>query len=175
MSTKHNKHFEMFHNNDHETILESVIIIGSGIGGLAAGIRLQATGKYNVTILEKLEQTGGRARVFNDHGFTFDGGPTVITVPYIFQDLFNLAARKMEDYVELVPVEPFYRIYFSDGTFFDYSTPEKNLPQIEKISPGDVEGYKRMLKAVKPIYEKGFQELSFKPFHKFTSMLKVAP
>lgn len=166
MSNEHDKHSKS---------LESVVIIGSGIGGLAAGIRLQATGKYYVTILEKLEQIGGRARVFKDQGFIFDAGPTVITVPDIFRDLFTLANRKMEDYIELVPVEPFYRIHFNDGTHFDYSTPEKNIPQIEKISPKDVEGYKRMLKAVKPIYEKGFQELSFEPFHKFTSMLKVAP
>ena len=155
--------------------LEPVIIIGSGFGGLAAGIRLQATGKYDVTILEKLDQIGGRGRVFKDKEFTFDAGPTVITVPEIFEDLFKVAGRKMKDYVNLIPVEPFYRIHFSDGTHFDYSTPEKNLPQIKEISPEDVEGYKKMLKAVKPIYEKGFQELSFKPFHKFTSMVKVAP
>ncbi|MHA2227112.1 MAG: phytoene desaturase [Candidatus Hodarchaeales archaeon] len=175
MSNGYAKHSKKFHDKQSETFLETVIIIGSGIGGLAAGIQLQATGKYNVTILEKLDQIGGRARVFKDQGFTFDGGPTVITIPEIFRDLFNLADRKMEDYVELIPVEPFYRIHFSDGTFFDYSTPEKNIPQIEKINPEDVEGYKRMLKAVRPIYEKGFKELSFKPFHKFSSMLKVAP
>ncbi len=161
--------------NKHAKNHESVIIIGSGVGGLAAGIRLQATGKYNVTILEKLEQIGGRARVFKEQGFTFDAGPTVITVPDIFRDLFTLANRKMEDYIKLLSVEPFYRIYFSDGTHFDYSIPEKNIPQIQKISPEDVEGYKQMLNAVKPIYEKGFQELSFKSFHKFTSMLKTAP
>jgi phytoene desaturase len=154
---------------------KTAIIIGSGVGGLAAGIRLQATGQYNVMILEKLDQIGGRARVFKDKGFTFDAGPTVITVPEIFEDLFTLVNRKMEDYVDLIPVEPFYRIHFHDGTFFDYSTPEKNISQIEKMSPDDVEGYKRMLKAVKPIYEKGFQELSYKPFDSFTSMLKVAP
>ncbi|NHJ02662.1 MAG: phytoene desaturase [Candidatus Heimdallarchaeota archaeon] len=161
---------DLFNNN-----ISTIIVIGSGFGGLAAGIRLQATGKYKVIILEKLDQVGGRARVFNDKGFTFDAGPTVITVPDIFRDLFTLAGRKMADYVDLIPVEPFYRIHFSDGTFFDYSTPEKNVPQIEEINPNDVEGYKRMLKAVKPIYEKGFLELSFEPFHKFTSMLKVAP
>jgi phytoene desaturase len=160
---------------NRSSTLESVIIVGSGIGGLTAGIRLQATGNYNVTILEKLDQIGGRARVFKDQGFTFDAGPTVITVPDMFRDVFKAANRKMEDYVELVPVEPFYRIHFSDGTHFDYSTPEKNIPQIKKISPADVIGYERMIKAVKPIYEKGFQELSFKSFHKFTSMLKIAP
>ncbi|MFX1284812.1 MAG: phytoene desaturase [Promethearchaeota archaeon] len=175
MSNGHNKRNIAFDNKNPETFLESVVIIGSGIGGLAAGIRLQTTGKFNVTIIEKLDQVGGRARVFKDQGFTFDGGPTVITVPDIFKDLFTLPGRKMEDYVELIPVEPFYRIHFNDGTFFDYSTPEKNIPQIEKVNPEDVEGYKRMLKAVRPIYEKGFKELSFKPFNKFTSMLKVAP
>ena len=162
-------------NKSDENNRKPVIIIGSGVGGLAAGIRLQATGNYNVKILEKLEQIGGRARVFKDKGFTFDAGPTVITVPEIFNDLFTLVDRKMEDYVDLIPVEPFYRIHFHDGTYFDYSTPEKNIPQIEKMSPKDVEGYKKMLKAVKPIYEKGFLELSYKPFNKLTSMLKVAP
>ncbi|MFX0015991.1 MAG: phytoene desaturase [Promethearchaeota archaeon] len=175
MSNNHDKQSQMFQHKQFETNLEPVVIVGSGIGGLAAGIRLQATGRYNVIMLEKLDQVGGRARVFKDQGFIFDGGPTVITVPDIFRDLFSLADRKLEDYVKLVPVEPFYRIHFNDGSFFDYSTPDKNIPQIEKISPEDVEGYKRMLKAVKPIYEKGFKDLSFKPFHKFTSMLKVAP
>jgi len=153
---------------------KNVIVIGSGIGGLSAGIRMQTAG-YNVTILEKLDQIGGRARVFTLDGFTFDAGPTVITAPQIFRDLFEQANRKMEDYVTLLPVEPYYRVLFDDGSSFDYAHPEKNIPQIEKMSPGDVEGYKRMLKAVKPIYEKGFQDLSFRPFHNFGSMLKVAP
>ncbi|MHA2108864.1 MAG: phytoene desaturase family protein [Candidatus Hodarchaeales archaeon] len=152
----------------------NMIIIGSGIGGLAAGIRMQTAG-YNVTILEKLEQIGGRARVFSLDGFTFDAGPTVITAPQIFRDLFDQANRKMEDYVTLLPVEPYYRVLFDDGSSFDYAHPDKNIPQIEKLAPTDVEGYKRMIKAVKPIYEKGFQDLSFRPFHTFSSMLKVAP
>ncbi len=153
---------------------KNVIIIGSGIGGLAAGIRMQTAG-YNVVILERLEQIGGRARVFHLDGYTFDAGPTVITAPQLFRDLFTQANRQMEDYVTLLPVEPYYRVVFDDGTTFDYAHPEKNIPQIERIAPDDVNGYKRMLKAVKPIYEKGFEDLSFRPFTSFSSMLKVAP
>ena len=91
-------------NNGYEKVngKNTAIIIGSGVAGLAAGIRLQATGQYNVTILEKLDQIGGRARVFKDKGFTFDAGPTVITVPEIFEDLFTLVNRKMKDYVDII-------------------------------------------------------------------------
>ncbi|WP_455141433.1 phytoene desaturase [Candidatus Hodarchaeum mangrovi] len=151
-----------------------IVIIGSGFGGLAAAIRLQHEG-YNVTILEKLDQIGGRARVFKQDGFVFDAGPTVITAPQIFKDLFELAGKNIDDYVKFFPVEPYYRVYFNDKTYFDYSHPDKNIPQIEVLSPEDVEGYKKMIRTVKPIYEKGFEELSFQPFISFWSMLKVAP
>jgi phytoene desaturase len=154
---------------------KKVIIIGSGFGGLSAGIRLQATGEYQVTILEKLDQIGGRARVFKENGFSFDAGPTVITAPFIFEELFSLNNKRIEDYVQFLPVEPYYRIYFDDGTFFDYAHPDENIPQIAQLSPQDVNGYKRMVKAVEPIFEKGFKELSFKPFDSFWSMMKVAP
>lgn len=153
-----------------------VIVIGSGFGGLSAAIPLQATGKYQVTILEKLDQIGGRVRVFKDKGFSFDAGPTVITAPFIFEELFSLNNKKIEDYVQFLPVNPYYRIYFDDGTFFDYAHPDENIPQIEQLSGSiDVEGYKRMLKAVEPIFNKGFKELSFQPFDSFWSMMKVAP
>ncbi|MFX1516657.1 MAG: phytoene desaturase [Promethearchaeota archaeon] len=152
-----------------------VIIIGSGFGGLAAGIRLQATGEYQVTILEKLDQIGGRARVFKENGFSFDAGPTVITAPFIFEELFSLNNKEIEDYVQFLPVEPYYRIHFDDGTFFDYAHPDDNIPQIAQLSPEDVDGYKEMVKAVEPIFEKGFKELSFQPFDSFWSMMKVTP
>lgn len=153
---------------------KKVIIIGSGFGGLATGIRLQQKG-YDVTILEKLDQIGGRARVFKEKGFTFDAGPTVITAPFIFEDLFNLADKNINDYVKFLPVNPYYRIIFNNGTSFDYDHPNINIPQIERMSPDDVKGYKKMLKAVEPIFEKGFKELSFQSFDSFTSMMKVVP
>jgi len=165
---------KMINMTSNENNTKKIAIIGSGFGGLAAGIRMQAEG-YDVTILEKLEQIGGRGRVFKINGFSFDAGPTVITAPFIFEDLFKLAGKEMKDYVELLPVNPYYRIYFDDKSHFDYDHPEKNFLQIEKLSPGDVDGYKRMLKAIEPIYEKGFKELSFKPFVKLSSMMKVAP
>ena len=153
---------------------KDIIIIGSGFGGLATAIRLQNQG-HRVKILEKLDQIGGRARVFKQDGFVFDAGPTVITVPQIFKDLFELAEKNIDNYVKFLPVEPYYRVYFNDKTYFDYSHPDKNIPQIEALSPEDVKGYKKMIKTVKPIYEKGFEELSFRPFISFWSMLKVAP
>ena len=165
--------------SDHEkkngNLKRKVIVIGSGFGGLAAAIRLQATGQYQVTILEKLDQIGGRARVFKEKGFSFDAGPTVITAPFIFKELFEISKREMNDYLSLLPVEPYYRIHFSDGTKFDYAHPSNNIPQIEQISPNDVAGYREMLEAVEPIFEKGFKELSFEPFDTFISMMKVAP
>lgn len=164
----------MINMDNNEGKKKKIVIIGSGFGGLAGGIRMQAAG-YSVTILEKLDQIGGRGRVFKINGFSFDAGPTVITVPPIFEDLFTLAGKDMKDYVELLPVHPYYRIYFDDKTHFDYDHPDKNIPQIQELAPGDVEGYKRMLKGIKPIYEKGFKELSFKPFITLASMLKVAP
>lgn len=151
-----------------------VIIIGSGFGGLAVAIRMQIAG-FDVKIIEKRDQIGGRAGVYKIDGFTFDAGPTVITAPFIFEDLFKLANRNMNEYVELLPVTPYYRIYFDDETHFDYGHPDENIPQIERINSGDVKGYKKMLEAVKPIFEKGFKELSFKPFTTFVSMVKVAP
>ena len=95
------------------------VVIGSGFGGLAAAVRLAVRG-YRVTVLEALDQPGGRARVFRRGGYTFDVGPTVITAPYLLEELFALVGRDMADYVELMPVDPFYRILFPDGATFDY-------------------------------------------------------
>src|SRR5689334_20391471 len=95
------------------------VVIGAGFGGLAAAVRLHARG-YRVTVLEALEQTGGRARTFHRDGFTFDAGPTVITAPHLLDELFALVGRDARDYFQLVPVDPFYRILFHDGTVCDY-------------------------------------------------------
>src|SRR5690606_15101303 len=97
---------------------DRAVVIGSGLGGLAAAVRLRARG-YRVTVLEALDQPGGRARVFREGGFTFDAGPTVITAPYLLEELFALAGRTLADYVRLVPIDPFYRILFPNGETFD--------------------------------------------------------
>ena len=120
------------------------VVIGSGFGGLAAAVRLRKRG-YRVTVLEALDQPGGRARVFRTGGFTFDAGPTVITAPYLLEELFQLFGRTMNDYLELVPVDPFYRILFHDGGSFDYVGDEERLiAQIEALSPADVDGYRNL-------------------------------
>ena len=152
----------------------NVIVIGSGFGGLSAAIRLQAQG-YQVTLLERRNQIGGRAGVYKIDGFTFDAGPTVITAPFLIEELFKIAGKNMHEYVEFLPVFPYYRIFFDDKTYFDYAHPDNNLQSISEWSPDDVEGYKRMIKDVQPIFERGFLEMSFKPFDSFASMLKIAP
>ncbi|MFX0092315.1 MAG: phytoene desaturase family protein [Candidatus Hodarchaeota archaeon] len=150
------------------------IVVGSGLGGLASAARLQASG-FDVTILERLDQIGGRGRVFKLEGYSFDAGPTIITAPFLIEEIFDLAGKKMDNYLELLPTKPYYRIYFDDLTYLDYGHPDDNLPQIEKISPRDVKGYQSMVKAVKPIYEKGFLQLADKPFESIWSMLKLVP
>ena len=151
-----------------------IVIIGSGFGGLSAGIRLQAQG-HEVTILEKRDKPGGRAYVYEQDGFIFDGGPTIITAPWLIHDLFALCGKQTEDYVKIIPIDPFYNIRFQDGLVFHYNSDRENiLRQIRDISPDDVEGYLRFAQEGAKIYEKGF-ELIDKPFTHFTDMIKVAP
>jgi phytoene desaturase len=154
---------------------KSVIVIGSGFGGLAVAIRLAARG-FRVTILEKRDKPGGRAYVYELDGFKFDGGPTVITAPFLFDELFELAGRKREDYVTFVPVNPFYRIFDPEGRAFDYNNQNDFIyANIERWNPADKEGYRRFLESTQPIFQKGFLELADKPFTHLTDMLKVAP
>jgi phytoene desaturase len=154
---------------------QRIAIIGSGFGGLGAAVRLAARG-HAVEIFERRDKPGGRAYVYEKNGFKFDGGPTVITAPFMFDDIFKLAGRNREDYVKFVPVSPFYRIFNSDGLRFDYNGDlEFTLGQIDKINPADREGYLRFLKTTKPIFDKGFVELADKPFLHVNDMLKVAP
>ncbi len=152
----------------------NIVVIGSGFGGLTAAIRLQAQG-HEVTLLEKRDKPGGRAYVYEQDGFTFDGGPTIITAPWLISDLFTLCGKKTEDYVTLVPISPFYNIRFQDGSVFHYSGDrENNIRQIREFNPNDVEGYLRFAKAGEEIYKKGF-ELIDQPFLHFSDMMKVAP
>ena len=151
-----------------------IIVIGSGFGGLAAACRLQSQG-HTVTILEKRDQLGGRAYVYRQDGFTFDGGPTIITAPWLIDEIFELAEKKTGDYVNLVKLDPFYNIRFPDGTVFNYNDDAENLlNQIRKFNPEDVEGYKRFSKDLGEIYRVGF-ELIDQPFTSVWDMVKVVP
>ncbi|NDJ62977.1 MAG: phytoene desaturase, partial [Chloroflexi bacterium] len=152
-----------------------IIVIGSGFGGLGAAVRLAAQG-HEVEIFEKRDKLGGRAYVYEQNGFKFDGGPTVITAPFMFDDIWAAAGRRREDYFDLVPLDPYYRIFDSAGRAFDYNGDEAFiLDQIAKFNPADREGYQRFMGTTKAIFEKGFVELADKPFLNFTDMLKVAP
>ena len=158
-----------------ESNSKKIIIIGSGFGGIAAALRLRAK-KYEVTLIEKHQDLGGRARVFKKNGFTFDGGPTVITAPYLINELFELFNKSSKDYINIVPLKTWYRFIFDDGLSFDYSGNENEMKnQIERISKKDVGGYKNLLKFTKKIFEKGFLELSDVPFNKPNFMFKQLP
>jgi phytoene desaturase len=154
---------------------DHAIVIGSGFGGLAAGIRLQARG-YDTTILEMRDKPGGRAYVFEDKGFIYDAGPTIITAPFLIEELFALGGQRAEDHLSIVPCNPYYRIVFDDGRFFDYTGNEtKILEQIRKFCPSDVEGYHRFVEKSHQIFDRAFTDLADKPFSRFTDMLRVAP
>ena len=156
---------------------QRVIVIGSGFGGLAAAIRLAARG-HDVTLLEKRDQPGGRAYVYRQDGFTFDGGPTVITAPWLITELFTLARRRAEDYLTLVPIDPFYRVFFPDGTHFDYSGDEQRMKtEILRLGAdeADVEGYQEFVRRSEQIFAKGFTELATVPFLHVQDMVKIVP
>lgn len=151
------------------------VVIGSGFGGLAAAVRLGAKG-YRVSVFERGDMPGGRARVHRLEGFVFDAGPTVVTAPFLFEELWTLCGKKMSDDIDLRPVTPFYRVRFHDGTFFDYNgDPEHMRREVARFSPGDVEGYERFVRMSEEIFKVGFEELAHVPFGSWTSMLRIVP
>ncbi len=151
------------------------VVIGSGFGGLAAAVRLGARG-YRVTVLEQLDAPGGRAYVYRQDGFTFDAGPTVITAPFLFEELWQLCGRQLHDDVDLRPVAPFYRVRFDDGTVFDYSGDAAAMRrEVAKIAPDDVAGYEAFVRASEAIYKVGFEQLGDVPFDRWTDMARVLP
>ena len=152
----------------------NIVVIGSGFGGLYAAIRLQAQG-HRVTIIEKRDKPGGRAYVYEQDGFTFDGGPTIITAPWLIHELFESCGKRSEDYLKLVPLDPFYNVRFEDGSVFHYNGDRENiLRQIREFNPSDVDGYLRFLAKTERIFQKGF-ELIDKPFTRFTDMVRIMP
>jgi phytoene desaturase len=157
------------------TVRPHAIVIGAGLGGLAAAIRLGARG-YRVTVLEQLDAPGGRAYVFRQDGFIFDAGPTIITAPFLLEDLWRLCHRRLSDDVQLRAVQPFYRIRFDDGEVLDCSADERSMrEQIERIAPGDFSGYQRFLKASEDIYNVAFERLAHLPFDSLQDMLRLVP
>ena len=153
----------------------SAIVIGSGFGGLALAIRLQSAG-ISTTIIEARDRPGGRAYVWKQDGYTFDAGPTVITDPACLEELWTLSGSQMSDDVTLLPVDPFYRLLWNDGTRFDYSNDEARLnAEIAQLDPADVAGYARFVEYAKGVYEDGYVKLGAVPFLDFTAMLKAAP
>ena len=151
------------------------VVIGAGLGGLAAAVRLRARG-YAVTVVEAMSQAGGRAAVFHRDGYTFDAGPTVVTASYLFDELWALCGRERAEYVEFAPVDPFYRVEFPGGERFDYVGDEDRLlAQIRAFNPADVDGYRRFAAHAKEIFEIGYARLADQPFDRPGAMLKIVP
>ena len=151
------------------------IVVGGGFGGIATALRLKALG-HKVTLLERLDALGGRAQVFNKNGFKHDAGPTIITAPYLLEELYKLFGYKLKNYIKLVPIEPWYQFKFNDGSIFNYSSSiNKTLENIKDIDPRDCEGYKNLLNASKNIYDVGYTKLADQSFHSFLFMLKQIP
>lgn len=155
--------------------MKHALVIGGGFGGMAIALRLRAK-NYKVTVLDRSSMLGGRGQVFERNGFKHDAGPTVITAPFLLEELFELFDEKLEDHIKLVPLTPWYRFYFSDKTTFDYGgTLDETLVEIDKISPKDAKGYLRLLKHSEKIFNVAFMQLSTVPFNHFFKMLTLVP
>jgi phytoene desaturase len=153
---------------------QKIIVIGSGFGGLSAAIRLAAQG-HEVALLERRDKLGGRAYVYEIDGFTFDGGPTVITAPWMLDELWALAGKQSEDYFRLLSLDPFYRIFDHNKRYLDYNGDHDFiLRQIDKFNPADKEGYTRFIASTKEVFETGIALID-KPFLHLTDMLRVVP
>jgi phytoene desaturase len=151
------------------------IVIGSGFGGLAAAIRLSCRG-YHVEVFEKLDAPGGRAYVWRQDGFTFDAGPTIVTAPFMLEELWTLCGRTFSDDIDLRPMDPFYRIRFDDGSWFDYSGDEEHMRrEVARFSPGDLPGYENFLKEAANCYKLGFEELGAQAFDGIGDLLAAVP
>ncbi len=153
----------------------AAVVIGSGFGGLAAAVRLGARG-YRVTVCEKLDKPGGRAYVYEQDGFRFDAGPTIVTAPFLLEELWELAGRNFHDDVDLRAIHPYYRIRFHDGEHFDYSGDDAAMKaEVARFSPEDLPGYERFLAASAELYRVGFQELLAVSFDTLWKMMRTTP
>jgi phytoene desaturase len=163
-------------SRSRQTCLHSdVLVIGAGFGGIAAALRMRARG-YSVTIVDRLQAIGGRAQVFEKGGFRHDAGPTLITAPFLFDELFELFGEKREDHLEFRPLDPWYRFYFHSGEQFDYRPSiEDTNEEIKRFNPIDVQGYANLLKASKAIFKIGYEKLADKPFTNFWTMVAQVP
>lgn len=152
-----------------------IVVVGAGFGGLAAAIRLQAAG-HRVTLLEKRSQLGGRAGQLTVDDYTFDTGPTIMTAPQLLEDLWHGAGARLHDDVELIPLQPYYRVYFADGRHFDYGgTPAEVEAQIRGFNAADVVGYQRLMEATRTLYQRAFEDLARQPFHQLSTFAKLTP
>ena len=155
--------------------MKRAVVIGAGFGGLALAIRLQSAG-IETTIVEKRDKPGGRGYHWVKDGFTFDAGPTVITDPDCLEQLWALSGRKLSDDVTLMPVMPFYRLNWPDGTNFDYSNDDAQLNrEIAKLNPEDVAGYAKFLEYSEVVYREGYLKLGTTAFLDFKSMITASP
>lgn len=154
---------------------QHAVVIGAGFGGIASALRLRARG-MRVTLVDRIPSLGGRARVFERDGYTFDAGPTVITAPYLLEELFELFGERMSDHVKLRPVTPWYRVMWEDGATFDYGGgPDQMCEQIARFNPSDCDGYRRMLECAERIYRIGYERLGDQPFDRASTMVRAVP
>lgn len=152
-----------------------MVVIGAGFAGIATALRLRALG-YEVTLMERLGSLGGRAQVFERGGYRHDAGPTVITAPFLFDELFELFDEKLSDHLDFVPLDPFYRFHFADGSQFDYrASVEDTLTEIRRFNPDDADGYLKLLDKSKKVYDVGFKQLVHRPFTRLWDMVKQVP
>ncbi|MFO7724858.1 MAG: phytoene desaturase family protein [Oceanipulchritudo sp.] len=155
--------------------MNSAIVIGGGFGGIAAALRLRARG-YDVQLVDRCQRLGGRAQVFEKNGFRHDAGPTVITAPFLFDELFALFGGKREDYIQFVPLDTWYRFQFPDGNTFDYGgSIEKTLAEISRFNPEDTKGYMQLLDQSRRIFDVGFTGLADQPFDDPRTMIAQVP
>ena len=155
--------------------MKKAVVIGAGYGGIAASLRLRAKG-YDVEVIDQCSAIGGRAQVYEVDGFKHDAGPTVLTAPFLFEELFNLFDKNISDYVDIVPLDTWYQFYFPDGKIFNYGgSLESTLKEIEKFEPEDKQNYLHLLEKSKAIFKIGFEDLADEPFHKFSKMVGVLP
>jgi phytoene desaturase len=155
--------------------MSHVVVVGGGFGGMAAALRARSKG-HAVTLIDRCPRLGGRAQVFERQGYKHDAGPTVLTAPFLFEELFALFGESLHDHVRLVPLKPWYRFEFDDGEHFDYGgSMEDTLTEIHRISPDDVDGYRRLLEQSRKLYDVGFTKLADQPFHSMPFMLAQIP